>query len=63
MSIEAAQLKDKPEMFEQCPKCGARPFKASTRGELQSAFRKWLRRPYCAVLCSACKKIVGYEKP
>lgn len=63
MPIEYALLKDAPEPLEECPKCHAAPFRAFMRGQVQSAWRKLWRRPYCCVICASCKEIVGYEKP
>lgn len=65
MPIEVYLLRDAPEPLETCPKCG-KPFESFMRGMVQRPTR-WLwigpRRPYCAVICRACKEIVGYEYP
>ncbi len=63
MPKEVLELWDAPQPFVRCPKCDA-PFEAFLRGEVQRWPRKWLvgpRRPYCALICRACKEIVGYE--
>jgi hypothetical protein len=66
MPIEATQLDKQAEPFEQCPKCHAYPFRATMRGLVQRSKRRWLigkKRDYCAVICSSCNEIVGYESP
>ena len=63
MPIECAQLRDAPLPLFYCPKCGVSPFDPFMRGQVQSAWRKFFNRPYCCVICYACKEIVGYEKP
>ena len=71
MPIEYALLKDKPSPFEECPCCHERPFEPFLRGQVQRAkyslwsllFSVYIPRTYCAVICSECKMIVGYEKP
>ncbi len=60
MPIEFVRLKDKPQPMLRCPKCGYL-FVAFMRGQVQNRWRKWLRRPYCCLICSKCKEIVGYE--
>lgn len=60
MPIEYARLMNKPQPMERCPKCGVR-LVAFMRGQVQSFWRKWLGRPYCCVICTSCKEIVGYE--
>ena len=58
-------LKDKPLPMAVCPKCGAL-FEPFLRGLVQrkkcflGLFKK---RNYCAVICYACKGIVGWESP
>jgi hypothetical protein len=71
MPIEVTQLQDKPVPIESCPECGATPFIPFLRGSVQRgtqpwwlAWRFWVTaptRPYCALICSTCKEIVGYE--
>jgi uncharacterized protein with PIN domain len=62
MPIEYTQLRDRPEPFFRCPDCGSL-FRSFMRGQVQSAWRKLFRRPYCCVICEVCKEVVGYEKP
>lgn len=60
MPIEYELLKDKPYPFSVCPKCG-KPF---LRGTIQRRKKKWGKpQPYCALICSQCKEIVGHEEP
>lgn len=64
MPIEYALLKDLPEPFEICPKCGSAPFESFLRGCVQRwpfKFLFWWPRKYCCVICWKCKEIVGYE--
>jgi hypothetical protein len=67
MPIEAWFLKGEPEPFDFCPACGAEPFECFMRGTVQRSRRQWLglgpRQPYCAVICSECKVVLGYENP
>lgn len=65
MPIESAQLEGKPSKLTNCPKCDA-PFEPFLRGQVQRSARKWIigpRQPYCALICRACKEIVGFEYP
>lgn len=66
MPIECTLLKDAPNPLAICPKC-RQPFRPFLRGLIQRSERKWRlfgpRRPYCALICWACKEIVGYEDP
>jgi hypothetical protein len=72
MPIEAVRLANEPPSLEQCPKCGAQPFSPFMRGQVQKSglglllefWRAWRQKRaprYCAVICWACKEIVGYE--
>ena len=78
MPVEYALLKDRPEALARCPASNAKPFYALMRGMVHSTWRKYVPafepknsfpgfrlvpRPYCSVICSQCKEIVGYEKP
>jgi len=66
MPVEAKLLAATPEPFDACPQCGAAPFVSFIRGVVQRSRRLfWVgpRRPYCTVICSRCKGIVGYESP
>ena len=66
MPIECAVLLDKPSPIESCPHCGASPFDPFLRGQVQRWRWSLLRleiRPYCTLICSTCKEIVGYEHP
>lgn len=63
MPIECTQLDGAPERLDYCPKCHE-PFEAFLRGQVQRWPRKWFigpSRPHCALICRACKDIVGYE--
>lgn len=72
MPLEAITLALKPAPLLECPSCGARPFEPFMRGQVQRTgwsllverFRAWRQKrevEYCAVICHACKEIVGYE--
>jgi hypothetical protein len=72
MPVEYFLLKDEPEHYLRCPRCGAEPFKSFLRGcvQKQGASRLFaklvakLRKRevrYCAVICDSCKYIVGHE--
>lgn len=63
MPVEYLQLKDEPAYLCRCPKCGREPFEPFMRGQVQRRKRTWYgkRRPYCAVICTACMEVVGYE--
>jgi hypothetical protein len=74
MPVEATLLRHRPEVFLTCTKCGFVPFQAFMRGQVQRTplaapftfLRAWFRKEpfhYCAVICSACKAIVGWESP
>lgn len=66
MTVECARLDGKPTPFSTCPKCG-KPFEPFLRGQIQRSPYKFIFfgpiRPYCALICRACKEIVGYESP
>jgi len=69
MPIEATLLGVLPQPLLRCPHCGAEPFEAFLRGQVQRSPWSWRTlwlpigepRPYCAVICWKCKDIVGYE--
>ena len=65
MPVECTLLKDAPVPLKYCPDCGEEPFKPFMRGQVHRG-RRWLvfgpKRPYCALICSFCKVIVGWEK-
>lgn len=66
MPIEYCQLEHAPCPLAFCPACGDKPFDPFLRGMVQRSKRKWLvgpKQPYCALICSKCKEIVGYENP
>lgn len=67
MPIEVNLLKNQPPMFKECPLCEAEPFEPFLRGTIQRGKRTLFGlgkpRAYCAVICSECKEIVGYESP
>lgn len=57
-----------------CPQCTDTPFKPFMRGQVQrpryeaplTALTAWWEGrpfPYCALICSTCKNIVGWEAP
>ena len=64
MPLEYKMLKHASERFMSCPKCGVQPFSSFIRGTVHRP-KRWLGvgplRPHCAIICSACKEIVGYE--
>jgi hypothetical protein len=62
MPIESEILRNYPYAREVCCKCNAQ-FPEFQRGTVQSSFRKFLRLPYCAIICHECKNIIGWEKP
>lgn len=51
--------------FRKCPKCGAEPFDQFLPGLVVRMgfvwYAPWRKRPPFAVICRACKEIVGYE--
>jgi hypothetical protein len=62
MPIETELLRNKPYAKEVCPKCG-NAFPEFMRGQVQSAWRRWLGLGYCAVICERCRKVIGWERP
>lgn len=65
MPIECVQLAGRPVPYVLCPECGER-FEPFLRGQVQRRRFKWFLWgpwPYCALICWACKEIVGYEEP
>lgn len=63
MGWEYAALRGRPEVLRYCPECGDEPFRSFMRGQVASYWRKFFKRPYCCIICTHCKKIVGYERP
>lgn len=67
MPIEVAMLRNAAVALTECPNCHATPFDPFLRGQIQRPRRAWLfgkpRLCYCALICSMCKEIVGYEDP
>ena len=65
MSAEYSQLLNKTPLRLNCPKCGSGFTKGNAfmRGMVQSRWRKFFGRPYCAVICHSCKEIIDWEKP
>lgn len=63
MPMEYVQLMHQRVPLDHCPKCGVIPFVPFIRGTVQSWWRKLIGQPYCCLICSECKDIVGYEKP
>lgn len=64
MPAECDILEKMGQPLAKCPKCGAEPFEAFMRGQVQRwpwKFIFWGWRPYCAIICRKCKDIVGYE--
>jgi hypothetical protein len=65
--IEVRLLEGQPVKFGWCPVCGARPFVPFMRGEVQRArrglFGMGRERDYCALICSECEAVAGYESP
>lgn len=47
--------------MKRCPKCGAEPFDQFLPRQFYSWWRRLLRLPHLAVICRACKLIVGHE--
>jgi len=62
MPSEYGELKNKIRPIARCPTCGC-SFKPFMRGQVQSWWRRLLGRRYCAVICSHCKEVVGWERP
>lgn len=65
MPIECTQLDAERCKLKQCPKCGA-GFNPFMRGQVQRSKRfLWVLWPrdYCALICHACKEVVGWESP
>lgn len=68
MPWEYGALADKANPLEKCPRCRA-AFVPFLRGQVQRGERPWWRpfwgptRPYCTLICWACKEIVGWEDP
>lgn len=75
MPIEVTQLEGKPPPFSMCPLCDAEIKNGSfvddgtlwMRGQVQRSrhpwYAPWRTRPHCAVICPACKEIIGWEEP
>lgn len=68
MPVECTLLDDAPVWMMNCPKCAA-TFRPFLRGQVQRSPRSlfswppFKRRDYCALICWACKDIVGWESP
>ncbi len=67
MPWEYSALARRPALEGTCSECGA-PLEYFLRGLVQRGARPWWRfwgpeRPYCAIICHACKEIIGYEHP
>lgn len=66
MPVEVLHLANAEIPIENCPRCHA-TFRPFLRGQVQRSPRPWWRlfwgpfRPYCALICWACKNIVGWE--
>ena len=65
MPIEVKLLEYQPYAVGKCPNC-KKIFTPFLRGQVQRSERflriLW-RRPYCAIICYKCKKIIGWESP
>jgi hypothetical protein len=67
MPTEFMLLQGKPVKLSRCPACGDTPFDPMMRGMILRP-KKFLwffgpYRDYCALICSKCKRTVGYESP
>ncbi len=68
MPHECELLYSEPYHLNTCPLCCA-SFKPFLRGQIQRRKYSFLGlltgkiRPYCALICSNCKEIVGHEDP
>jgi len=65
MPIEAYLLRNQQCKIIVCPKCHGL-FEPFMRGQVQRRKKKWFlwgEWDYCALICSSCKEIVGYETP
>lgn len=62
MTIEYVQLKDAPPAK---AKCEFHPHAGNDfmRGQVQVNWRRFFGLAYCAVICTECKEIIGWEKP
>ena len=67
MPIEYTLLAGKPFPFETCPKCNKPITYLLMRGTVQRWKRVWYApwrtQDYCAVICSECSDIIGWESP
>lgn len=69
MPVEYRLLKDADVPLQSCPVCQYRPFEPFLRGQVgrsERALFSWppfKLRPHMALICWACKEIVGYESP
>lgn len=66
--METIWLHGAPVPIESCPSCNTVPFEPFMRGEVQRSIWSWWKffgkhRAYCALICSRCKKLVGWERP
>jgi hypothetical protein len=69
MPAEYAMLRAASVPLVRCRECGDEPFRPFLRGMVQRPRYSWRTlwlpigapRAYCALICSACKEIVGYE--
>src|ERR1700675_2841822 len=62
MPPEYTMLQTEPEPVDHCPLCHA-PFRSFMRGLVQNSWHRFWGNPYCCIICSECKKIIGYENP
>jgi len=66
MPIEYTVLQEAPCPLAFCPACGDMPFDPMMRGMVQRSRFKWIigpTQPYCALICSKCKRLVCWEHP
>ncbi len=62
MSWEHRALQDKIHGILYCPKCN-KSFEPFMRGQVVRFDWFGFRDKYCALICSKCKEIIGYESP
>lgn len=72
---EVRALHNTPVPIERCPCCKAEPFEPWLRGQVQRDRYPWwarvlpirwrvrFKRPYCSLICTKCKSLIGHESP
>jgi hypothetical protein len=60
VNLRLVQKDEEPEMFAYCPNCNAESWQFLPRFVVR---RRWfgLRKRIYAVICRACKRVVGWE--